>query len=142
LVVACTDVRQEFSGTLHEDAVIADAIYTPSHHDTELGLTAIKTGPAGLDFGGNFGLRIGGGLQISSVTVPEKFAVVFKCAHGEFVISRKEIYEKFKNHKGAAVDVSYREEYRSTYEQVEKNLDKQVVERVLVDYDFIDATLK
>lgn len=136
----CQEIKQEYSETLHEDAVIVEAVYTPSRHDSQVGLTAIKTGPMGVDYGGNFGIRVGGGLQISSVTVPEKFAVVFKCQHGQFIITRKEIYEKFKDYKGKMVDVAYREVYRTTYDT--KDGKKQVVERALVDYDFLDATLK
>lgn len=140
LLIGCQEVKREFSDTLHEDAVIIETVYTPSRHNSELGLTLIKTGPIGMDFGGNFGIRLGSGLQISSVTVPEKFAIVFKCQHGQFIITRKEVYEKLKNHKGKAVDVAYREIYRTTYET--KSGKKQVVERVLVDYNFLAVTLK
>ena len=140
LLAGCQEVEQEYSETLHEDAAIVEAVYTPSRHDSQVGLTAIKTGPMGIDYGGNFGLRLGGGLQISRVTVPEKFAVVFKCQHGQFIISQKEVYEKFKDHKGKTVDVAYREVYRTTYDT--KDGEKQVVDRALVDYDFLDATLK
>ena len=139
-LAGCQEVKQEFSDTLHEDAAIVEAIYTPSRHDSKVGLTAIKTGPMGIDYGGDFGIRIGGGLQISNVTVPEKFAVVFRCQHGQFIIGRKEVYEKFKDHKGKRVDVAYREVYRTTYDT--KDGKKQVVARELVDYDFLDATLK
>src|SRR3989344_176073 len=139
-LAACQEVKQEFSDTLHEDAAIVEAVYTPSRHDSQVGLTAIKTGPMGIDYGGNFGIRVGGGLQISSVTVPKKFAVVFKCQHGQFIISRKEVYEKFKDHKDKTVDVAYREVYRTTYDT--KDGQKQVVARELVDYDFLDATFK
>lgn len=142
LSTGCKEIKREFSDTLHEDAVIIETVYTPSRHNAELGLTLIKTGPGpiGMDFGGNFGIVLGGGLQISSVTVPEKFAIVFKCQHGQFIITRKETYEKLKNHKGKTVDVAYREVYRTTYDT--KDGEKQVVERVLVDYNFLTATLK
>lgn len=48
--------------------------------------------------------------------------------------------EKFKNHKDKAVDVAYREIYRTTYDTKEGK--KRVVERVLVDYDFLEVILK
>ena len=140
LSVGCQEIKQEFSNTLHEEAVVVDAVYTPPTHDSQIGLTAVKVGPAGMDFSGDFGIRVGGGLQISDVTVPEKFAVVFKCQHGQFIITRKQVYEKFKDQKDKVVDVAYREVYRTTYET--KDGKKRVVERVLVDYNFLDATLK
>ena len=138
--IGCREVKQEFSNILHEDATISDAVYTPSRHDSELGLTAFKTGPIGVDFGGNLGFRIGSGLQISSVEVPEKFAIVFKCQHGQFIIGRKEVYEKLKDHKDKRVDVSYREIYRTVYDT--EGGEKKIIERALTDYDFINATLK
>jgi hypothetical protein len=141
MLTACQEVKRECSNTLHEDAVIVGVVYTPSRHDSQVGLTAIKTGPTGIDYGGNLGIRVNGGLQISSVEVPEQFAVVFSCQHGQFIITRKEVYEKLKDHKGRTVDVAYREIYRTTYER-KKDGEKQVVARELVGYDFLDATLK
>ena len=140
LMIGCRDVRREFSDTLHEDAIVVETVHTPSRHQTGLGFTAIKTGPFGMDFGGDFGLRIGGGMQISSTTIQEKFAVVFKCQHGKFIIHRKDVYEKLKDHTGETVVVAYREIYRTTY--VMKDDKKEVVGRILMDYDFLDATLK
>lgn len=139
-LVGCQEVKQEFSGNLIEDAVIVEAVYTPSSHDRKLGLTAFKLGPLGVDFSGNSGLRIGGGLQVSGVTVPEKFAVVFKCQHGKFIITQKEVYEKFKDHEGEKVEVLYREIYRTTYEKKDGKL--EVISRVLEDYDFLSAEIK
>ncbi|MEK7614074.1 MAG: hypothetical protein AAB428_00180 [Patescibacteria group bacterium] len=136
----CKERVREKSDVLHEDAVITETVYTPSRHDLDLGITALKTGPIGMDFSGDLGLRIGGGLQISSTTVPEKFAVVFKCKHGKFIVTRKAVYEKFKGQDGKAVDVAYRENYRATYDTV--NGERKLIERVLTDFEFIDATVK
>jgi hypothetical protein len=138
--VGCVDIRQEYSETIQEDAVIENVIYTPSRHETELGFTALKSGPFGMDYGGNVGMRIGKHLQVNNVTVPEKFAVVFKCRHGQFIVGRKEVYERFKDAKGTTVEVSYREVYRTRYEK--EGDTSKVVERSLVDYDFLDARHK
>lgn len=140
-LMSCEEVKREYSATLHEDAFVADVAYTPSYHGNELGLSAFKTGPIGMDYSGNVGLRIGGGLQISSVTVPEKFAVVFKCQHGKFIVAKQAIYEQLKNSVGQTVDVAYREIYRTTYDNKSRK-EKQVVDRVLISYDFLSATLK
>jgi hypothetical protein len=141
LLTGCPEVKREFSSTLHEDAVVVEVVYTPPRHDSQVGFTAFKTGPVGVDYGGNVGIGIGGGLQISEVTVHEKFAVVFKCKHGEFIVTRKEIYHQLKEQKGKTVVVDYREVYRTTYAD-DNDGKKQAIERVLVDYDFLGATLK
>ncbi|HCC13839.1 MAG TPA: hypothetical protein DEP63_03780 [Candidatus Magasanikbacteria bacterium] len=92
-------------------------------------------GGFGIDGSGNAGAQMGGGLQISIVKVPDKYATIFSCEHGEFVISRKEIYDRFKEHTGARVDVTYQNIYRTRFEN------EEVKERALVDYDFLDAFL-
>jgi hypothetical protein len=140
LLNGCQEVRREVSETLYEDAVIAEVVYTPAHHKSQLGISAYKTGPIGVDFGGNVGLRIGGGMQVSRVKAREKFAVVFECQHGQFIVSRKEVYEKLKDYEGRRVRVAYQEVYRTTYETTDG--EKRVIARDLVDYAFLDAVLK
>ena len=139
LLVGCKDVRREFSETLHEEAVIENVVYTPSKHESRVepsigGSGAIGFGPSGIV------IRMGKSIQITNVTVPEKFALGFRCQHGQFIISRKEVYEKFKDHKGNMVDVTYHEVYKTTYDT--KDGEKQVVARELTDYNFLNATLK
>lgn len=142
--------RTEISDTLHEDAVVVTRIYTPSRHNTEVGLRAINidgdgAGSIGIDFSGNTGIGIGGGLQISSSTVPEKYGAVFKCKHGIFTSQgsdkrHKNLYDKLQGVQ--EVDVSYNEIYLSTYEDRNGDGKKELIERKLIDYDFIDAQLK
>lgn len=136
----CVRVETEQSSVLHEDAVVIETVYTPSRHDTNLGMTAIKAGAIGMDFSGDVGIRIGGGLQISSSEVPEKFAVVFKCKHGKFIVDHKEVYEKLKGKEDKIVDVSYTEVYQTTYDK--KDGKEYVIDRILIKYHFLDATLK
>lgn len=149
LFFSCKEIKQEVSEVLHEDATIVNTVFTPSTHRAEVGMAAIggKTGSIGIDFSGNVGIGLGNGLQISSVTVPEKFAVVFECKHGGFIsqgtdIRHKDLYERFKERKGSEVDVTYKEIYRVTYDDVDKDGKKEVIERVLVDYDFLNALPK
>jgi len=106
-----------------------------SHLDNTLTTSSIPMGGFGIDGSGNAGAQMGGGLQISIVKVPDKYATIFSCEHGEFVISRKEIYDRFKEHTGARVDVTYQNIYRTRFEN------EEVKERALVDYDFLDAFL-
>jgi len=141
LTGCCRESIEEYSETLHEDAVVVNAVYTPPHHDVKLGLTAASMGKSfGMDYGGNLGFQVGNGLQVSSVSVPEKFAVVFKCSHGQFIVTRKDVYEKLKGHEGETVDVSYREVYRATYET--KDNERRLIDRVLTDYDFLTVDFK
>ncbi|MBI1957504.1 MAG: hypothetical protein HYS44_03570 [Candidatus Niyogibacteria bacterium] len=139
-LVACKRTREEYSPVMHESGTVLQAVYTPSTHRTELGVTAFETGPLGMDYSGNPGISLGNGMQISQVTVPEKFAIVFRCEHGEFIITRKDVYEQLKNFQGRAVDIEYREVYRVVYE--EQDGKEQVLDRKLVDYDFIRAVPK
>ncbi len=139
-LTGCREVKEEFSDTLHEDAVVSDAVYTPSRHDTQLDYTATDVGPVGIGYGGDIGIRVGGGLQINTVEVPEKFAVVFKCQHGQFIVTKKNVYDNLKDHIGETVDVAYREVYRAVYDT--KDNERILISRALVDYDFLTATLE
>jgi len=131
------------SELLKEQAVVVTTIFTPSRHDIGLGFTVLGEGEAGelgMDFNGNVGIGIGDGVQISKSTIPEKYGVVFRCQHGEFVNERKMMYERFRNLAGARVEISYREIYEVTYDKGEDGKEKEV-KRDLVDLDFIDAVL-
>ena len=109
-VVGC--YKTEYSPTLTEPATVSDSIYTPAQHGSAVGPVLNTSGNAG--------------LAITSVDVPEAYAVVFKCQHGKFIVKRKDIWEKLQT--GDKVVIQYREEYHVT--------DK---ERVLHKFDFIDA---
>ena len=123
-------VVTEYSDILHEEAVIEETVYTPSKHSTGLAPT-VSIGMDG---------DIHAGLAVTTVTVPEKFAVVFQCPHGKFIITMKSVYDEHKDDTGKTVDVAYREEYRATYDGSKG--ERELVERALVDYDFLAATLK
>lgn|GEM_PF-1222149 len=150
LLVGCKDVQLEASAILHEDATVIAKIYTPSRHESELGMKAMNLagegfGSISMDYGGNIGMGIGNGLQISEVDVPEKYGAVFRCQHGEFTSEgsderHKTLYNKLK--EGENVDVTYNEIYRATYDDVNKDGKKELTERVLVGYDFLDAQPK
>ncbi len=76
-----------------EEALITDVIYTPStlRHDVNVGIT------------------MNGDLAITPTSSgkSESYAVVFKCKHGKFVVSRKDIWEKATT--GMKVIVHYQE---------------------------------
>ena len=150
LAGACKDVRTEKSAVLHEDAVVAARIYTPSTHDTQIGFKAFNmvgsgAGSLSMDYDGNMGVGIGNGLQISSVTVPENYGVLFQCQHGNFTSQGPDarhqiLYQQL--HDGQKVDVLYQEIYQATYDDTNDDGKKELLERVLVDFDFLDAQPK
>lgn len=123
-LMVCCATRREYSGELTEKAKVVDLVYTPSRHGTGLGPTFDLTGEGGI------------GVAITSVVVPEIYAVVFECQHGKFIIQSdqkkaKELWNRLK--EGQEVTVRYREVYDTSY------YNKEVVEKKLVKYDFIDA---
>lgn len=144
LFTACGPRKERVeSELLKEQAVVVTTIFTPSRHEVGVGFTAFGDGglgAPGVDWNGNVGIGIGEGVQISQSTIPEKFGVVFRCQHGEFVNERKTMYERFRNLAGAKVEISYREIYMVTYDKGEDGKEKEV-KRDLVDLDFIDAVL-
>ena len=123
------DIKNDSSTILHEKGVVVDVVYSPSKHGSGAGPT--------IDFNGNIG------IAFTSVTVPERYAVVFKCEHGEkFIVQGKtqeykDLWQRFV--EGDSVDISYKELYRSTYEDTNDDGEKELVKRELIDYDFLDA---
>lgn len=121
------------SDTLHEDAEVVDLVYTPSRHSSDLVPTV------SMDMDGDLETR----LVTVDVRIPEKYAVVFRCQHGKFIVEgtdqeHKRLWERFR--EGDNVDVSYKEIYRKTYHVVDK--ERSLTKTELIKYDFLDAVLK
>lgn len=160
---SCTDVRTEYSETLHEDAVVVTLIYSPSEHRTEITRTAYDNNGifdddedddfglfnsvrTGTDYDGNEGIKISKNRQITSTTIPERHGV-FQCSHSTFTIEGtkpkyKVLYSKLYNSIRDTVDILYREEYRVTYEKKEGSDEKVQTQKILSKLDFIDAQIK
>ena len=124
--------RQEFSDILYEPAIVTEVAYSPSRHGSGSGV-----GPT-IDFDGNVGIAI----THVSVDVPEKYAVVFKCKHGKFISEgsdqrHKELWERF--YERDSVTVSYKEIFKSVYQDKNDDGKKDLVSRTLIAYDFLDA---
>lgn len=129
------ETRTEYSDILHEDAKVVDVVYTPSRH--------------GSGVGPSFGMTSEGdaaiGIAITSVSIPQKYAVVFKCQHGKFISEgedkrHKDLWERLQ--EGQDVDVTYKEIYEATYIDINKDGKKELRERKLIKYDFLDAQPK
>ena len=106
-----------YSAVLRESALVYDVAYVPSGHGS----------------GSGVGLTGGGDLAVTSTSVhiPARWAVVFECQHGRFVIDGEAVYNKVR--RGDEVTVAYREKYEDVYDDA----GARVVERRLVDLDFI-----
>ena len=121
--------ENESSPVLHEQARVAQTVYVPASDGH------------GSTTGYNFGK--GGGLTVSSVNIhiPAKYAVVFECQHGKFIIEGgedkyKTLWEKLKDNQ--TVDVEYKEIYEVKY-SYEGNDNKTALEKNIIKYDFLNA---
>jgi hypothetical protein len=149
-IPGCDEVKTEQSEVLHEEAEVANLIFTPSRHDihieekssfdTGIGVSD-KASIGATDIYGRKGVAVGDKV-ISSTDVPERYGVLFRCQHGTFVsegpdVRHKTMWQTLK--QGQKVDVLYKEIYRCTYSDQDKDGKKELVKRVLVDLDFLDA---
>lgn len=108
---------ETFTKDATEPATVVDVVYTPSNHGSGLGL----------DMTGK------GGISLVEVDVAEKYAVVFECQHGKFIVQGEKgsnAYKQWTKLKtGQNVIVSYQEKYEKDDEKVK-----------LVGYHFLDAS--
>lgn len=135
-IIGCKETRTELSDVLHEDAVVLETVYTPSQHGSNISPTYTFG-----ESGGNVG------FAMTSVHLPEKYAVVFKCRdHGvKFIVQGtskeyRSLWDKLE--EGQIVDVFYRHVYESVYDDVENDGKKDLISKKLVKYDFLDANPK
>jgi len=83
---------------------------------------------------------LGHGLQVSEVETPEEFACRLPLSsNGEFIIKRREMYERFQN----LVAIRSPSPTGSLSDPTERQGDStKVLDRVLTKYDFLNAVLK
>lgn len=118
LLTAC-GWKTEKSEILSEPAVVRDVIYAPSQHGSGTGV----------------GMTMKGSLVVTSesISIPAKYAIVFECKHGKFIVEgskekHKALWKRLK--VGQEVTVTYHEVWR-IYEDDGR--------RELVKMDFVDA---
>ena len=134
-----TEIKEEESPILYEDATVADVVYSPPRHGEDSGVNPTVH----MDGEGN--LKVGLSPFHVKVDLPPVYAIVFRCAHGKFISQgadqrHKSLWEKLK--EGEEVTVSYKELYKSTYRDIDDDGKKDLVERKLSGYDFLDAQPK
>jgi hypothetical protein len=138
ILVGCKDTvsEQKLSPELTEKATVADLVYTPSNHGSNINPSVHITSE------GDLGL----GLTFTEVDIPEKYAVVFQCQHGKFIVQdnqkkAKELWNRLKT--GQEVMVWYNEVYQEDYAVNRtwwgKELSRELIARKLLKYRFNDA---
>lgn len=117
--------KYEQSDILYEKGKVITTLYNQKHTDSDL----------------DIGITTGGDLAITptSVTIPERWGVVFRCEHkNKFpIMGKDDKYKKLweKLDEGDSVIISYKEIYKAIY-----NIKtKQILNKEVIDYDFIDA---
>ena len=115
---ACADIRIETSDILTEQGKVELLVFSKGFHDSDV----------------DVGMNFDGDLTFTprSISVPDRYGVVFSCEHGnKFYIQSRELFDTLT--QGQKVTIYYKEIYRCRYE------DNVLKERVLIDYDFLDA---
>ncbi|MDQ2932854.1 MAG: hypothetical protein M3Q80_00545 [bacterium] len=125
-LLGCKKTTTVYSEVKKENATVVDLVYMPSNHGSGVGPTMSTTM--------NGDPQVG--IAVTTVSIPEKYAVVFECQHGKFVIQSdqkqtKALYQKLR--RDQKVEVAYREIYEIVKEK------DQVVSKEFIEYDFIDA---
>lgn len=112
-LTSCDITREEMGPLLTESARVVDLLYVPSGHGG----------------GGGVGFTTGGNAVFTSVDVdiPARYAIVFQCQHGRFVI---------ENHYALWQKLKIGEDVTITYQEVFKVNDEG---RRLVDLHFVNA---
>ena len=106
----CREYRTEYSEVKHESAHISGKRYDP--------------GTSGII------------LPDSGAFFPRKYWITFD-GNIDFNVNNKNLYNKFN--QGDLADVSYREMYKSIYDDINKDGQKELLKRELDGYKFIDA---
>jgi hypothetical protein len=101
LAVLLSGCKVEKMENLSESAVVRDVIYQPSQHGGGMGV--------GMSMSGNMV------VTSNSVSIPAKYAIVFECQHGKFIVEgegkkHKELWQRLK--VGQQVQVTYSESWR------------------------------
>jgi hypothetical protein len=120
MLAGCKYQVTRYGPTKTEEATVVDLAYVPSGHGS----------------GSGVGISMSGDISVSSTSVhiPERYAVVFKCDHGKFVVEGSQHAALWKRlSKDQPVTIQYREVQECT-----KDGDS-VYGCVTTDLDFIDA---
>jgi len=138
------EMKNETSDVMHETATVVARIYHPAQEETTENLTIINIGPIGIDAEGRSGLSIGG-ITYASEELPEQYEIIFRWKNGTLTSKggekqHKELYEKLR--EGQEVDLAYKELYRTTYDDIDRDGKQDLIEKLVTGYSIIDANPK
>jgi len=119
LLAGCRDIRKESGPLLSEEAVVVDLVYSPGHHSSDL----------------DIGVTSGGDVSFTptSISIPAKHGVVFRCQHGKFYTESKELWGSLM--EGDNVIIDYKELF---YVEYENGLE---ISRELYKMDFLGVAV-
>jgi len=91
--------------------------------------------------GGQTSVNLGLGVKLQTRTIPERFEVVFQTNQQfKIVVTTPAVYNQFKDHAGAGVNLAYKELSRVVYET--KDGERYVHSREVIGYKYISATIR
>lgn len=122
LCAGCDKTIYEASDMKTEPASVVDLVYMPKNHGSDVAI----------------GFTSNGGTSITPVSVdlPERYAVVFQCQHGKFIVESNQEKAKALYHRlsrDQKVVVSYREIYGFT------KISGTNSPKNFVKFEFVDA---
>ena len=120
LLTGCKEYRTELSDILHEDAKVVRM----EHEDFHMRMVP---------------MLFDDHLIMRTETDPEENIIEFD-GPVDFKVDDGEIYNRFK--KGDAADVSYRESYSLTFEDLNEDMIKEQTAKKFIGYKFVDAQPK
>lgn len=115
------EYKIEYSEVKHKEAIVVYRKYTPEYYETKV-----------MPIGGMIG-----GMPVTMLVpikhyYPAKYDIIFKA-------NNKQIFKKFKMNDLA--EVSYREKYKSIYDDTNGDNIKELIKKEFIKYEFIDAKL-
>jgi hypothetical protein len=112
-LIGCKETRTELSDIIHEDAKVTSKYHRNSFYQPIIIGKMVTGYPRS---------------EINKITFDGLV---------DFEVDNKEIYSKFK--EGDIADISYRESYELTFEDLDKDGIKEQTEKIFTGYEFVDA---
>lgn len=124
VLAGCKDTKTELSEILHDEATIESKQYVVHPDDDQF----------------NWGIVFGSPSAAVILSEYKHYYIVFQSKKIRFNVYNKELFNRFNTNDIA--DVTYREVYRLTYDDIDGDGKTDLVNKVLTDYKFLDAQPK
>lgn len=129
LLSGCQEYRTEYSETKHEEAVVTSKKHMSE--DDQLG-TGLVLGTAMGDIGSGLCLGV-------AMSDDEHNYITFKGSNVVFKRDSKKLFRRFNLND--VTDVTYKRRYETTYDDINNDGKKEIVNRTSKGYKFLDAQL-